>query len=142
MYFVTHIFLKNEVHTNIGGGRDNIIRDNVFYNATLNAMQVDHRGTAHSVDTTLYDKLRVRYFISVETSCVILMLNWKIVIQLANLFDVQKVPFKTGIWASKYPKLAVIESNSPSEPRGKSVFSWDDKNETIRNNPRKNQYNL
>lgn len=83
MYFVTHIFLKNEVHTNIGGGRDNIIRDNVFYNATLNAMQVDHRGTAHSVDTTLYDKLRVRYFISVETSCVILMLieklsfNWR-----------------------------------------------------------------
>lgn len=75
MYFVTHIFLKNEVHTNIGGGRDNIIRDNVFYNATLNAMQVDRRGTAHSVDTTLYDKLRVRYFISVETSCVILMLN-------------------------------------------------------------------
>lgn len=75
MYFVTHIFLKNEVHTNIGGGRDNIIRDNVFYNATLNAMQVDNRGTAHSVDTTLYDKLRVRYFISDETSCVILMLN-------------------------------------------------------------------
>lgn len=87
-----NVFYDNEVHTNIGGGRDNIIRDNVFYNATLNAMQVDHRGTAHSVDTTLYDKL-------------------------------QKVPFKTGIWASKYPKLAVIESNSPSEPRGNQIYN-------------------
>lgn len=72
--FVIHIFLKNEVHTNIGGGRDNIIRDNVFYNATLNAMQVDHRGTSHSNDKPLYDKLRVRYAISVETSCVLLQI--------------------------------------------------------------------
>lgn len=71
--FVTHIFLKNEVHTNIGGGRDNIIRDNVFYNATLNALQVDHRGTSHSNDKPLFHKLRVRYVISVETSCVILL---------------------------------------------------------------------
>lgn len=38
MYFVIYIFLKNEVYVNIGGGWDNIICDNVFYNVILNVM--------------------------------------------------------------------------------------------------------
>ena len=35
---------QNEVHTNIGGGRDNVIRYNVMYNATSHSIQVDGRG--------------------------------------------------------------------------------------------------
>ncbi|XP_055957950.1 uncharacterized protein LOC126824537, partial [Patella vulgata] len=39
-----NVFYYNEVHVNIGGGRDNIIRYNVFYNATKESIQVDGRG--------------------------------------------------------------------------------------------------
>ncbi|KAK6189983.1 hypothetical protein SNE40_001939 [Patella caerulea] len=39
-----NVFYYNEVHVNIGGGRDNIIRYNVFYNATKESVQVDGRG--------------------------------------------------------------------------------------------------
>ncbi|XP_055957905.1 uncharacterized protein LOC126824403 isoform X2 [Patella vulgata] len=39
-----NVFLNNEVHANIGGGRDNIIRYNIFYNATEIAIDVDARG--------------------------------------------------------------------------------------------------
>ncbi|XP_061184339.1 uncharacterized protein LOC133192335 [Saccostrea echinata] len=87
-----NVFYDNEVHANIGGGRDNIIRKNVFYNATLSALQVDHRGTDHRFDGTLYKSL-------------------------------QEVPFKSGLWASRYPKLAVIEANSPNEPRGNQIYN-------------------
>ncbi|XP_022320151.2 uncharacterized protein LOC111122626 isoform X1 [Crassostrea virginica] len=87
-----NVFYDNEVHSNIGGGRDNIIRQNVFFNATLNAIQVDHRGTRNSNDKDLY----------------------------ANL---QKVPYTNALWASKYPKLAVILANSPGEPRGNQIYN-------------------
>nr|KAG5706230.1 hypothetical protein BaRGS_019557 [Batillaria attramentaria] len=34
----------NECHLNIGGGRDNVVRYNIFYNATAHSIQVDGRG--------------------------------------------------------------------------------------------------
>ncbi|XP_048247750.1 uncharacterized protein LOC124120284 [Haliotis rufescens] len=43
-----NVFYDNEVHANIGGGRDNIIRYNVFYNATGDGVQVDGRGLYHA----------------------------------------------------------------------------------------------
>nr|KAG5688234.1 hypothetical protein BaRGS_034276 [Batillaria attramentaria] len=39
-----NVFFDNEVHVNIGGGRDNVIRYNVMYNATKYSIQVDARG--------------------------------------------------------------------------------------------------
>ncbi|KAK6183836.1 hypothetical protein SNE40_006427 [Patella caerulea] len=39
-----NVFFTNEVHANIGGGRDTIIRYNVFYNATEISVDVDGRG--------------------------------------------------------------------------------------------------
>lgn len=53
--------MKNEIHANIGGGRDNVIRYNVFYNATKASIQVDGRGLGsggHSVYLT--GKLEVK----------------------------------------------------------------------------------
>ena len=52
--------LQNQVHVNIGGGRDNIIRNNIFYNATSYAMQVDSRGIKGTNDATLLNELKVK----------------------------------------------------------------------------------
>ncbi|KAK3585350.1 hypothetical protein CHS0354_004620 [Potamilus streckersoni] len=46
------------VHVNIGGGRDNIVRYNIFYNATAYAMQVDSRGKGHTFDRDLLPRLK------------------------------------------------------------------------------------
>jgi len=39
-------FFQNDVHVNIGGGRDNIVSSNVMYEAERWSMQVDGRGNA------------------------------------------------------------------------------------------------
>ena len=55
------IYFQNEVHVNIGGGRDNTLTNNIMYNATKSSMQVDGRGvTGHSNDNTLIKRLHVR----------------------------------------------------------------------------------
>ena len=51
--------IQNQVHANIGGGRDNIIENNVMYNATLYSIQVDGRGVGHRNDKDLYNHLKV-----------------------------------------------------------------------------------
>jgi hypothetical protein len=38
------VLFQNDVHVNIGGGRDNIIRQNIFYNTLEYSMQIDSRG--------------------------------------------------------------------------------------------------
>ncbi|XP_048252288.1 uncharacterized protein LOC124135249 isoform X2 [Haliotis rufescens] len=53
-----NVFCDNEVHANIGGGRDNLIRYNVFYNATAEAIQVDGRGLHHSSEAELMQHLK------------------------------------------------------------------------------------
>ena len=61
---IYHIFLfQNQVHANIGGGRDNIIENNIMYNATSWSMQFDERGTTHRFDADLYRALKVLWFI-------------------------------------------------------------------------------
>ena len=37
---------QNDVHVNIGGGRDNIVSSNVMYEAERWSMHVDGRGNA------------------------------------------------------------------------------------------------
>ena len=56
-------YLQNQVHVNIGGGRDNVVRNNIFYNATLYAMQVDSRGINRRNDATLRRELKVKLLI-------------------------------------------------------------------------------
>ena len=50
---------QNEVHANIGGGRDNVIRDNVMYNAIAHSIQVDGRGLTGAHVPYLRGKLQV-----------------------------------------------------------------------------------
>ncbi|XP_052258950.1 uncharacterized protein LOC127863458 [Dreissena polymorpha] len=54
---VNNVFSNNEVHVNIGGGRDNIVANNVFYGATRYSMQVDGRGVGHPNDKDLMERL-------------------------------------------------------------------------------------
>ncbi|KAL3858274.1 hypothetical protein ACJMK2_012870 [Sinanodonta woodiana] len=53
-----NVFYDNMVHVNIGGGRDNIVRYNIFYNATAYAMQIDSRGINHVFDKDLLPRLK------------------------------------------------------------------------------------
>ncbi|CAC5385968.1 unnamed protein product [Mytilus coruscus] len=54
-----NVFYNNAGHLNIGGGRDNIVRDNIFYNSTKFSIQVDGRGSAHKNDKSLMGILNV-----------------------------------------------------------------------------------
>ncbi|XP_052258951.1 uncharacterized protein LOC127863459 isoform X1 [Dreissena polymorpha] len=57
---VNNVFYNNEVHVNIGGGRDNIVSNNVFYGSTRYSMQVDGRGVGHDHDGDLKHNLHAR----------------------------------------------------------------------------------
>lgn len=86
-----NVFYNNDVHVNIGGGRDNVIHNNVFYDAVKSSMQVDSRGVPHSsFEQTLQQNLHA-------------------------------VPYTSALWAKRYPKLAVIDANAPDEPRGNEI---------------------
>ncbi|KAH3692090.1 hypothetical protein DPMN_193901 [Dreissena polymorpha] len=54
---VNNVFYNNDVHVNIGGGRDNIVSNNVFYDAKRYSMQVDGRGVVHENDRDLLHRL-------------------------------------------------------------------------------------
>ncbi|XP_064613278.1 uncharacterized protein LOC135477057 [Liolophura sinensis] len=87
-----NVFHDNEIHFNIGGGRDNIARYNVFYNAHSASVGMDGRGiNGGSNDKQLHDRLKT-------------------------------VPYTTGIWAQKYPELARIDHEAPGEPRGNQIY--------------------
>ncbi|XP_064613285.1 uncharacterized protein LOC135477063 [Liolophura sinensis] len=87
-----NVFHNNELHLNIGGGRDNVVRYNVFYNATKTGIGMDGRGLGHTgFASSLMDRLKEQ-------------------------------PYKSTIWAKKYPKLAVIDSQQPYAPRGNQIY--------------------
>ncbi|XP_063405884.1 uncharacterized protein LOC134689845 [Mytilus trossulus] len=52
-----NVFYNNAGHLNIGGGRDNIVRDNIFFNSTKFSIQVDGRGSSHRNDRSLMNIL-------------------------------------------------------------------------------------
>ncbi|WAR31491.1 hypothetical protein MAR_034033, partial [Mya arenaria] len=43
-HITNNVFFNNDVHVNIGGGRDNVVSGNVMYGAERFSMQVDGRG--------------------------------------------------------------------------------------------------
>ncbi|XP_046356361.2 uncharacterized protein LOC124135175 [Haliotis rufescens] len=87
-----NVFYKNQYHVNIGGGRDNIVRHNVFYDAVDFPLNVDFRGI-------LYNTTGGNLFAKLAT-----------------------VPYKTKLWSERYPKLAVIDSNHPMYPMGNVIY--------------------
>ncbi|XP_048252238.1 uncharacterized protein LOC124135242 [Haliotis rufescens] len=87
-----NVFYENQFHVNIGGGRDNLIRYNVFYDATSYPINVDGRGLRYnSNQATLQNKLKT-------------------------------LPYTSKTWADKYPKLATIDSNHPMAPMGNQIY--------------------
>ncbi|KAL4224002.1 hypothetical protein ACF0H5_017459 [Mactra antiquata] len=75
----------NDVNVNIGGGRDNIVVNNVLYNAHSYNLEVGNRGVTHAFDNELFQRLHA-------------------------------VPYKSSVWALRYPELASIDSHNPSLP--------------------------
>lgn len=84
-----NIFVRVQRAIQLGGGRDNKIFNNIFYNCTQN-LYMDCRGmpgfTPHNEYTMLYN---------------------------LNL-----VPYKTSPWSDQYPELVNILNDFPMEPRG------------------------
>ncbi|KAK6189830.1 hypothetical protein SNE40_001817 [Patella caerulea] len=88
-----NVFYHNEIHTNIGGGRDNIVRYNVFYDATSSSMQVDGRGIGKNSHPG----------------------------SLAT--DLVKMPINNTLWSSRYPKLAAMaHSSRKGYPEGNQIY--------------------
>ena len=50
---------KNDIHVSINGGRDNILENNIMYNATTSAIYVDGRGLRHNRDQYLIKNMNV-----------------------------------------------------------------------------------
>ncbi|XP_052072925.1 uncharacterized protein LOC127711025 isoform X1 [Mytilus californianus] len=87
-----NVFNHNDVHVNIGGGRDNIVHQNIFYNTTQYSMQLDARGANGKWHTS--DMLRY----------------------------LNKIPYTNSLWSKRYPKLASIMSeHNPGNPVGNQV---------------------
>ncbi|XP_063448979.1 uncharacterized protein LOC134728334 [Mytilus trossulus] len=91
-----NVFVNNDVHCNIGGGRDNIVRSNIFYNASKYSMQFDSRGKfggGHTLGT------------------------------LTALL--KRVPYEDKLWSERYPELASIlnSTSSPGNPENNIIVN-------------------
>ncbi|XP_052790467.1 uncharacterized protein LOC128224591 [Mya arenaria] len=86
-----NVFFNNDVHVNIGGGRDNVVSGNVMYGAVRSSMQVDGRGLGRD--------------------------DYKDVIakRLHNM------PYTGALWSMRYPKLAAIDAHNASLPEGNEI---------------------
>ncbi|XP_071134151.1 uncharacterized protein [Mytilus edulis] len=87
-----NVFHDNDVHVNIGGGRDNIVRQNIFFNTSQYSMQIDTRGHNGGGNTNVL---------------------------IGNL---NRLPYQNDLWSHRYPKLASIMSdNKPGDPEGNQI---------------------
>ena len=75
----------------VGGGRDNIIRNNIFINIST-CLQIDARGFAPAPNNTF---------------------------NLLN--NLQAVPYQDDVWAKAYPKLVNILNDDPHAPKGNEI---------------------
>lgn len=53
-------FWQNEVHLNIGGGRDNIVTNNIFYNPEVYAIRLEDGNTGDDHIKQLLSRLQVK----------------------------------------------------------------------------------
>ncbi|XP_052088855.1 uncharacterized protein LOC127725717 isoform X2 [Mytilus californianus] len=87
-----NVFHNNDVHVNIGGGRNNIVRQNIFFNTSQYSMQIDARGHNRGGNTNVL---------------------------IENL---NRLPYQNVLWSHRYPKLASIMSeNKPGDPEGNQI---------------------
>lgn len=80
----------------IGGGRDNIVKKNIFVNCSTN-IHIDGRGT------TFYksDEMAKKYM----------------------GHSLEKVPWRSKVWRLSYPKLYNIYENDPRLPKGNKIIN-------------------
>ncbi|XP_052084615.1 uncharacterized protein LOC127721850 [Mytilus californianus] len=87
-----NVFHDNDAHIIIGGGRDNIVRQNIFNKDVRYTIKVDARGADGKASTK------------------------------AMLEKLEKIPYKDKLWANKYPKLAkIMDGNNPGNPVGNEI---------------------
>ena len=94
----------------IGGGRDNVVENNIFVNCR-NAMHMDARAlgwASYHVNTTMKERLKA-------------------------------MPYKSDVWRKNYPKLVDILKDEPAVPKGnmvrQNIFvgeNWNDIHEKAR----------
>jgi hypothetical protein len=87
-----NVFYKVTNAAFIGGGRDNVVANNIFVDCKP-ALHIDARAlgwAADTVDTTMTDYLRA-------------------------------VPYRGSVWRKRYPKLVDILGDSPDAPKGNVV---------------------
>ncbi|XP_046575811.1 uncharacterized protein LOC124283828 [Haliotis rubra] len=88
-----NVFYHNDIHANIGGGRDNIIRYNVMYDSVSESIQVDARGSSPHFDVRrILDR------------------------------DLASVPYKSALWKAKYPQMSTLETGTPVYPEGNQIY--------------------
>ncbi|XP_076473023.1 uncharacterized protein LOC143302302 [Babylonia areolata] len=88
-----NVFYNNDVHVNIGGGRDNVVRENIMYNAERYTMQVDARGLGSNNHG---DFMREKLLSS---------------------------PYRTELWKARYPELYDILDSNPGAPKGNQIYN-------------------
>jgi len=79
----------------VGGGRHNVIKDNVFINCPQRSIRYDARGSGWVSKT--------RTWLNKPEGTM-----WK---------RLNEIPYKTGVWAERFPYLAKIEEDGYKEPR-------------------------
>ena len=51
--------MQNQIHVYVGGGRDNIVENNIMYKSTSYSIQVNGQGLHHNSDKDLNNHLKV-----------------------------------------------------------------------------------
>ncbi|XP_046360205.2 uncharacterized protein LOC124137802 [Haliotis rufescens] len=88
-----NVFYRNDIHANIGGGRDNIIRYNVMYDSVSESIQVDARGSSPHFDVhRILDR------------------------------DLASVPYQNDLWRSKYPEMSTLQTGTRLYPEGNQIY--------------------
>jgi len=87
-----NVFYKVTMAAFIGGGRDNIVENNIFVDC-IPSIHIDARAmnwASYHVDTTMTETL-------------------------------QKMPYKEPLWANRYPQLLDILDDEPAAPKGNII---------------------
>lgn len=99
-----NIFFRTSRGVLIGGGRDNIVDNNIFVKCSPFALNIDDRGIEAMTDMVVEG-------------------GW-----LRNILD--QTPYKTPPWSERYPELVNILEDDPGYPKGNIIrrnINWDGK---------------
>lgn len=93
---VGNVFENVDKPVLVGGGRENVVRDNLFLRSRAGPIAVDARGLAWQADMTKPGG--------------------------ALMKSLEAVPIESAVWAARYPGLAKLRDDRPGAPLG-NVFA-------------------